>query len=54
MVGKAQAFWMSLGWIGETDEDVPRRGNGEEDEKAGDGMELPKALKSLMCASGNK
>jgi hypothetical protein len=54
MVGKAQAFWMALGWVGKTDEDVPRRSNGEEEEKADNGMELPKALKSPMCASGKK
>ena len=44
MVGKVQACRMALGWVGEADEDVPGRGNGQEDDGAGDGMELAEAV----------
>ena len=51
---EGEAAGMALRGVGARYEDVPRCGDGEEDESAGDGMELAEALYGAAEAAGEK
>ena len=51
-VGEGEVAGMALGGVGEGDEDVPRCGDGEEDDGAGDGVELAEAVEGAAECRG--
>lgn len=54
VVAEGEVAGGSLCGVGEADEDVPRGGDGEEDESAGDGVELAEAFDGAAYSSGEQ